>query len=152
MKQKEVKREVKQERRAQPKFDIPKVGLSMSGSGIGGIQISRQDFNISDSLSMSAYNASEVDQPPRAIRSFLPEYPYLARRDNITGRIVLKFVVDVDGLAKEAEVIRAEPPEVLEIFSNQALKALKRYRFKPAVKDGKDVLCTAILGISFNLE
>jgi outer membrane biosynthesis protein TonB len=65
---------------------------------------------------------------------------------------VLRFVVDVDGLAKEAEVLRAEPPEVEEIFSGHALKALKRYKFKPAVKDGKKVLCTAILGISFNLE
>lgn len=153
MKQKEVKKEVKQTRKVQPKFDVPKVTLGGAGVGIGGIQISQvQDFNVSDSLFMSAFNVSEVDQPPRQVRTFQPTYPYLARRDNITGRIVLRFVVDVDGMAKNAEVVSAEPPEVLEIFKDSALKALSRYKFKPAVKDGKEVMCTATLGITFDLE
>lgn len=153
MQKNEVKKEVKQIRRVQPKFDIPKVGLGVSGSSIDGIQISQvQDFEVSTSLFTSAFTASEVDQPPRAIRTFSPQYPYLASRDNIAGRIVLKFVVDVDGLAKEAVVLRAEPPEVLEIFREPALKALGRYKFKPAVKNGKEVMCTAVQGISFNME
>jgi protein TonB len=153
MKKKEVKKEVKQRRKARPKFDAPRLNLGAAGSGIGGIQISmNQDFNVSDSLFMSAFNMSEVDQPPRPMRTFPPNYPYLAKRDNITGRLVLKFVVDVDGLAKEAEVLRAEPPEVLEIFRDAALKAIERYKFKPAVKNGKDVICIAILPIAFNLE
>jgi protein TonB len=153
MKQKEVKKEVKRTRKAQPKFNVPKVGLGMGGSGIGGIKIGMvSDFNVSDSLFMSAFNMSEVDQPPRTLRAFPPQYPYLAKRDNIEGKIVLKFVVDVDGTAKEPEVVRAEPPEVMDIFKEAALKAVERYKFKPAVKNGKDVLCIVNLPISFTLE
>jgi protein TonB len=111
-----------------------------------------QSFNVSDSLFMSAFNMSEVDQRPRVIRSFPPQYPYLAKRDNITGRIVLKFVVDVDGLAKEPEVVSADPPEVMEIFQEAALKAVERYKFKPAVKNGNNVLCIVRLPIVFELE
>lgn len=153
MKKKDVKKKVKQTRKVQPKFDVPKVTLGAAGAGIGGIQISQvQDFNVSDSIFMSAFDASEVDQPPLPLRTFSPTYPYMARRDNITGRIVLRFVVDVDGLAKEAMVVSAEPPEVLEIFKDAALKTLSRYKFKPAVKNGKAVMCTATLGMTFNLE
>jgi len=153
MKQKEAKKEVKQERKAQPKFDVPKVGLGGAGSGVGGIKIGMvSNFNVSDSLFMSAFNMNEVDTPPRVLRSFPPQYPYMAKRDNIEGKIVLKFVVDVDGNAKEAEVVSADPPEVLDMFSEAALKAVERYKFKPAVKNGNDVLCIVKLPISFTLE
>jgi protein TonB len=153
MKKKEVKKEVRKTRKVQPKFSVPKVGLGTAGSGIGGIKIAMtSDFNVSDSLFMSAFNMSEVDQPPRTLRTFPPQYPYIAKRDNIEGRIVLKFVVDVDGSAKEPEVVRAEPPEVLELFAEAALKAVERYKFKPAVKNGKGVLCIVKLPIVFELE
>lgn len=153
MKKQETKRELRQQQRVQPKFDIPKAGLGMSGSGIGGVKIAMVDnFNVSDSLFMSAFNMNEVDQPPRVLRSFPPQYPYMAKRDNIEGKIVLKFVVDVDGTAKEAEVVSADPPEVLDMFSDAALKAVERYKFKPAVKNGNDVLCIVKLPISFTLE
>jgi len=152
MKKTETQQKVKQTRKAQPKFDVPKVGISGAGGGIGGIKIGMQTFNVSDSLFMSAFNMNEVDQPPRPIRTFPPQYPYIAKRDNINGRVVVKFVVDVDGLAKEPEVVRAEPPEVLEIFQDAALKAVERYKFKPAVKNGKDVLCIVLLPIVFELE
>lgn len=153
MKQNETKKDIKKTQRVQPKFDVPKVSLGMSGSGIGGIQISQvSNFNVSDSLFMSAFNMNEVDQAPRVIRAFPPQYPYLAKRDNITGRIVLKFVVDVDGTAKEPEVVSAEPPEVKDLFAEAALKAVERYKFKPAVKNGKDVLCIVKLPIVFELE
>ena len=152
MKKKETQKKVKQTRKAQPKFDVPKVGFSGAGGGMGGIKIGMQSFNVSDSLFMSAFNMSEVDQPPRVIRAFPPQYPYLAKRDNINGRLVLKFVVDVDGTAKEPEVVSANPPEVLEVFQAAALKAVARYKFKPAVKNGKDVLCIVRLPIVFELE
>lgn len=153
MKQKEARKEVKQARRAQPKFDAPRVSAGMSGSNVGGVQIAMtRDFNVSDSLFMSAFNMNEVDQHPSVIRSFNPQYPYLAKRDNIEGKIILRFVVDADGSVQEPEVVSADPPEVLEIFSEAALRAVVRYKFKPAVKNGKNVMCIVKLPIGFELE
>lgn len=153
MKQQETKKEVKQTRRVQPKFDVPKMSLGGSDSGLGGVQIAQDtNFQVSDSLFMSAFNLNEVDTPPRPVKTFKPTYPYLARRDNITGKIFIKFVVDADGNPQEAEVLRAEPPEVQDMFADAALKALMRYKFKPAVKNGKNVLCIAVQPISFTLD
>jgi protein TonB len=50
-------------------------------------------------------------------------YPYLAKRDNIEGRVLLKFVVDTDGLPKESKVEKSVPEGV---FDGAALKALRR--------------------------
>ncbi len=74
--QKEIQRKAVQPQRTQPKFDIPKVTLSMGSAAIGGIEIATvSDFKVSDSLYMSAFNITEVDQPPRPIRTFPPSIP-----------------------------------------------------------------------------
>lgn len=122
----------------------------MGGGTIGGIEITVvSDFEVSDSLFMSAFTAAEVDQPPRPIRTFPPQYPYIAKRDKIEGRVMLKFVVDTDGLPQETQVEESEPEGV---FDEAALKAFSRYRFRPAIKNGKPVLCIARLPISFHLD
>jgi len=148
--QREMERKTVQPQRTQPRFDIPRVPLSMEGGTVVGIEIAMvTDFEVSDSLFMSAFNITEVDQPPRPIRTFPPLYPYMAKRDNIEGRVLLKFVVDTEGLPKEAKVEVSEPEGV---FDEAALKALERYRFRPAIKDGKTVLCIVRLPISFRLD
>jgi protein TonB len=148
--EKEIQAKVEQPQRAQPKFDIPKVTLSMGSGIIGGIEIDMvSDFEVSDSLFMSAFRLTEVDQPPRAVRTFPPQYPYLAKRDNIEGRVMLKFVVDTDGLAREPQVEESEPEGV---FDEAALTALDRYKFRPAIKNGRAVLCIVRLPISFRLN
>jgi protein TonB len=58
-------------------------------------------------------------------------------------------VVDVDGLAKEAQVVTAQPEGV---FEEAAFKAIERYKFKPAVKGGKTVTCIVKLPIAFQLR
>lgn len=148
--QKEIQKKVKHSRQAKPKFDIPKVPLSMGNSAIGAIEIAMvSDFEISESLFMSAFRMTEVDQKPRTIRTFPPQYPYLAKRDGIEGRVVLKFVVDTDGLPRETEVEESVPEG---IFDEAAVKALNRYRFRPAIKNGNAVLCIVRLPISFRLD
>lgn len=147
---KEFQNKTSQSRRTRPKFDVPRASLSMGTGSIGGIEIDVvSDFKVSDSLFMSAFTPTQVDQPPRAIRTFPPQYPYLAKRDNIEGRVMLKFVVDTDGLPRETQVEESEPEGV---FDEAAMKALERYRFKPAIKNGKAVLCIVRLPISFQLD
>lgn len=122
----------------------------MGASNVSGIKIGTvSDFKVSDSLFMSAFSLGEVDQPPRVLRVFPPVYPFDAKRDNIQGRVMLRFVVDLDGLAKEAEVVEAEPEGV---FEDAALKAVEKYKFRPAVKNGKIVTCIARLPILFQLD
>jgi TonB family protein len=107
------------------------------------------DSGSSDSLFLSAFEMNEVDTPPRVIQSLPPSYPFFAIINQIEGRVVLEFVVDVDGKAKEIEILVAEPEGVFEEVS---IYALERYQFTPAVKDGEYVPCIVKLPISFTLE
>ncbi len=150
MKEKKVQKQTQKQNRARPKFEAPKVALGSGGSGVGGVKIAMvQDFAISDSLFMSAFKLSEVDQPPRAIRVFAPQYPFLAKRDGIEGKVYLRIVVDTEGNAKEAEVYKAEPEGV---FEEAALKVVERYKFRPAMKGGKPVNCIVVQPISFTMD
>lgn len=136
--------------RTKPKMDAPKAGPAEIRNGTGWVVIDvtpRTEITISKRK--IAYDPNEVDQPPRYLRTFQPQYPYPAKRDHIEGKVLLRFVVDLDGLAKEVEVVEADPPG---FFEEAALKAIKRYKFRPAVKDGEAVMCNAALTITFVLD
>jgi protein TonB len=92
---------------------------------------------------------SQVDQKPVIIRSFQPEYPLLAKQNNIEGAVTLRFVVDKNGYVRDPEVYKAEPEAV---FEEAALTAIARYKFRPAIKDGEAVDCIVRLAIIFDLR
>jgi protein TonB len=94
-------------------------------------------------------NLNEVDSPPRVIRLFSPAYPAEAKEQGLNGRVVLRFVVDIEGYAGEPEVVSAEPEGV---FEEAALDAVAEYRFKPALKDGKPVNCIVKMPIEFRMS
>jgi protein TonB len=142
-------REVEKPERAKPKFDMPNAS-NMNTNGTVRIPIPVLTPKTVEVPSGSIrYNPNEVDQPPRYLRTVPAQYPFLAKRDHIEGKVWLHFVVDLDGLAKETEVVKAEPEG---IFEEAALKAIQRYKFKPAIKDGEAVECNAALSIAFVLE
>jgi TonB family protein len=95
-----------------------------------------------------AFQAVDVDTPPRLIKSYPPRYPYLAKRDDITGSITLQFVVTKEGHAVDTTVVESYPKGV---FDEAALQAIGQYRFKPGIKDGKAVDVRVNLPIKFNL-
>ena len=96
-----------------------------------------------------AKNLNEVDSPPQVVRAFPPSYPFAAKEQKLNGRVVLRFVVDIEGWACEPEVVSAEPEGV---FEEAALDAVAEYRFKPALKDGKPVNCIVKMPIKFTMS
>lgn len=136
---------------SRPRIDMAMSGLSGGGVGLGTIEIStllKQEFQVSDSLFVSAFKLNEVDQPPRTLRALPPRYPFDAKQKGITGRVVLRFVVDSNGNAQEPQVVSADPPGV---FEEAALEAVVKYKFRPAMKGGKAVDCIVKLPISFDI-
>lgn len=96
----------------------------------------------------TAYTLSEVDEPPKIIKRVNPSYPYDAKRDRIKGKVVLRFIVTREGKVAEASVVKGEPPGV---FNSSAVKAVTKWEFKPAIKDGKFVDVIIIAPLKFEL-
>ncbi|MBN1625666.1 MAG: TonB family protein [Deltaproteobacteria bacterium] len=157
-------KEIKRQETAKQKADAPKFDLvdgGAAGAGIAGtvsigmvqsgdIQGTGKDlFKVDSSLYRTAFELSQVDKPPTVLRSVPPQYPFLAKRNNIEGRVVLRFIVDSDGNVVEPEISESEPEGV---FDEAAIEAILKYKFKPAEKDGKAVDCIVNAPMAFQLR
>jgi len=98
-------------RTAAPKIDLPRISLAGGMNLAGTVKISgitQKTFNISRSAFTTAFKLTEVDQPPRVLRALDPQYPFLAKRQGIEGKLVLRFVVNKEGDVLEPEVDSVE--------------------------------------------
>jgi len=90
-----------------------------------------------------------VDQVPRILEKVKPLYPEHARRQHKTGVVTLKFQVDAEGRVHQPSVVEALPQGV---FEESALGAIVRWRFAPAMRQGRPVPTWLILPVRFTLE
>ncbi|MEM0514625.1 energy transducer TonB [Pseudoalteromonas sp. YIC-827] len=65
-----------------------------------------------------------------------PKYPVQAARDGKEGWVQLSFTINELGGVDDVEVIDAEPKR---IFDREAKRALRKWKYKPKVVDGKPV-------------
>ena len=63
-----------------------------------------------------------------------PKYPIQAARDGKEGWVTLSFTINEIGGVEDVEVVEAEPKR---IFDKEARRALRKWKYKPKVVDGK---------------
>jgi protein TonB len=134
------------------KPDTPKFAFDTSAGGVEGLAVAvmpaeGMDIEIDD-ITLSI---GDVDSPPRVIRAPPVNPPYEAVSKGIKGRVFVRIRVNVDGKASNIKAIRAEPPDVLEVFRETAEKGVARYRFEPARLGGEAVPVWATQPISFEV-
>lgn len=96
-----------------------------------------------------AHQLNELDTPPAAIYEASPLYPFVARRENIEGKVWVRFVVTKEGTVRDASIYKSTPAGV---FDESALKTIMQWRFEPGIKDGEAVDSLVIQAIAFVLE
>ena len=85
---------------------------------------------------------------PDAIQKSDPGYPIELMRANVQGTVTLYAVIHSDGSVGDIRVL-SSPDERLEPF---ATSALKRWKFRPAIKDGQPVALEAVVMIPFRAK
>lgn len=75
-----------------------------------------------------------------------PKYPIQAARDGKEGWVKLSFSINEIGGVEDVTVIDAEPKR---IFDKEARRALRKWKYKPKVVDGKPLRQT---GLSVQLD
>ncbi|CAM3902784.1 energy transducer TonB [Shewanella aquimarina] len=63
-----------------------------------------------------------------------PQYPIAAARDGKEGWVQLSFTINELGGVEDVQVINADPKR---IFDKEAKRALKKWKYKPKIVDGK---------------
>jgi protein TonB len=77
-----------------------------------------------------------------------PSYPRDALRNRQEGWVKLSFTVTTGGTVSNPRVVASKPRRV---FDRAALQAIRKWRFKPRLVNGKAVQTTAVQVIEFNL-
>ena len=76
-----------------------------------------------------------------------PRYPDKARADHVEGSVFLHIIVDKDGAVKNLEVINGNP-----LLVNAAMDAVKQWRYKPTLLNGKPVEVDTVVTVTFRLN
>ena len=77
-----------------------------------------------------------------------PRYPDSARKAQIEDQVIVRYVIGRDGRVASIDIIsHATHPE----FDEAVLNAIRLWRFRPMIKDGKPVEVVHELGINFEL-
>ena len=102
-----------------------------------------------DSVSVCAPNTSgSCVTAPVPIKSPDPKYSSKARKAGLEGLVVLSAVIGVDGMPQNIEVKQSLGMGLDE----EAIKAVKHWRFKPALKNGKPVAVPLNVKVAFHLH
>lgn len=94
------------------------------------------------------YDFFKVEVKPEPVKTVLPEYPEVARKAGIEGRVTVAVIVDESGNVIHAEIINSSN----KVFDEAALKAAYGYKFKPGMMKDKKVKVKVIIPFAFKLQ
>jgi protein TonB len=95
---------------------------------------------------------SQLDKAPHLIRKVPPIYPFDAKRQGLTGWVMIRCLVDKDGLAIKINAVESDPPDALDIFGPFAVDAVKKWRFSPGEIGGDPVPTRVVFRVIFELD
>jgi protein TonB len=85
--------------------------------------------------------------PPQITDETRPAYPAAARKAGAHGVVEMEAVIESDGKVGEVRVLHAIDSKYG--LTEEAVKALKKWRFKPGKKDGVAVPVLVVVEMSF---
>lgn len=115
-----------------PNLDIP-IQTSRFGSLVSGLQIGK----------------GEISTAIIPLVRIKPIYPVRAANRRIEGWVKIEFTITKEGTVKDAIVVASQPES---IFNRAALKAIKRWKFKPHIIAGDAYEQRAVQTLKFNLS
>ncbi len=116
-----------------PNLDIPLQNSSFSGSVLTGLQVGTGKIST---------NIMPLVRIP-------PTYPMRAANRRIQGWVKVEFTITKEGTVKDAVVVASKPGS---IFNSAALKAIKRWKFKPQIIAGEAYEQRAVQTLEFKLS
>lgn len=128
----------------------PLVGMSMgngSGTGLGSGSGSGIGPGSGGNTGGGPKRIGGGVSAPQLIYSVEPEFSEEARKAKVAGNVLVNLWVDTNGLPSHVRVIRG----VGMGLDEKAVEAVRQYRFKPAMENGKPVLVELNVEVNFQI-
>lgn len=90
----------------------------------------------------------EVEKYPEIVEMGKPAYPEEAKKNNLTGKVFVKILIDKTGMPKKAVLLKSEN----EIFNQPSVEAAMKSKFTPALQGGKPIAVWIVLPYKFALD
>ncbi len=94
------------------------------------------------------FNISELDRAPEPIVQTRPDYPFELKRAGIDGRVRAGFIVDSQGNVILPYVVSSTNRG----FERAAIEAVKKWKFRPGMKNGRKVNTRVEQPIDFKMS
>jgi TonB family protein len=112
------------------------------------IESSNSMWKKSDGTEIPIYRVGGGVSAPVVIYYADPEFSDEARREGFQGVCILTLVVDANGMPQDVRVMKP----LKYRMSEKAIEAASKYRFKPAMKDGKPVPVRVSIEVNFHVR
>lgn len=108
------------------------------------------------SVLLADYNRTEhvifevqtLSTPPKIKNQQRAHYPFEMRRQGISGHVIIDFIVDEEGNVQDPLVKFSTN----SFFNNSALIAVKKWKYRPGVKNSRLVATRVLERIDFTLN
>jgi protein TonB len=88
-----------------------------------------------ETVQEEAFDVADLEKRPEAVSQVPPTYPAELRKAKIEGTVTLVFLLSEEGRVEDPRVENSSRPE----FEKPALEAIRKWRFRPGMKEGKPV-------------
>ena len=109
-------------------------------------RINQQDVVLAAGITPDPQNLDEKSASERLVHRVAPKYPAEALREHTEGAVVLKAEIGRDGEVQKLTVLQGDP-----VLSGAALQAVKQWRYRPYLMNGKPVQMQTTITVNFNL-
>jgi periplasmic protein TonB len=120
------------------------VGSGGALSGFGEVRA----LTAAQAIQDETFDVSELEKRPEAVSQVAPTYPTELRKAKIEGSVTLAFVLNEGGRVEDARVENSSRPE----FEKPALEAIRKWRFRPGMKDGQAVRTFVRIPMKFRVS
>lgn len=107
-------------------------------------------FALAVACTPALLSAQDVMTPPVRTVNVAPRYTPEAMRARLYGDVVLRFDVLVDGTTANFQIVKSL--DATFGLDQQAIEAVKQWRFKPATKNGTPVVARVTADVNFVLR
>ncbi|MEM1085751.1 MAG: energy transducer TonB [Verrucomicrobiota bacterium] len=122
------------------------VGDLSLGTG-GGLALSIPKFAIGGGD--DPFGGGDLESPPQPYAKSPPVYPNQLLSKGVGGKVLVSCVVDAKGAVVSTKIKESSGNRLLD---QAAIKAVKRWKFKPAVRGGKEVKATCVVPFNFEIK